>query len=245
MWQPESRRCPPGPHRHRAGARRLGPPRAGGGRPHPDLRARRRPARSRLARAGARVRGGPASFPISCFLRPAAARADVVRTGVAFPVMRGDTLLAVCELFSPEARGPARTARRARAPRAGRSASSSGGCGRSRRSGSSPTPCSGACCPRTCPRSPVSQVAARYRPGPAGRPSSAATPTTSCRCRTARWMVLIADVCGTGAEAAAVTALTRHTARAAPPPAGNPGEVLRAGQHRPAARAGRQVRCAS
>jgi len=30
-----------------------------------------------------------------------------------------------------------------------------------------------------------------------------------------RWMVLIADVCGTGAEAAAMTALTRHTARAA------------------------------
>ena len=28
-------------------------------------------------------------------------------------------------------------------------------------------------------------------------------------------MVLIADVCGTGAEAAAITALTRHTARAA------------------------------
>jgi serine phosphatase RsbU (regulator of sigma subunit) len=30
-----------------------------------------------------------------------------------------------------------------------------------------------------------------------------------------RFMVLIADVCGTGAEAAAMTALTRHTARAA------------------------------
>ncbi|WP_324276261.1 PP2C family protein-serine/threonine phosphatase [Blastococcus brunescens] len=42
-----------------------------------------------------------------------------------------------------------------------------------------------------------------------------------------RWMVLIADVCGTGAEAAAVTALTRHTARAAAA-AGSPAEILRA-----------------
>jgi phosphoserine phosphatase RsbU/P len=38
-------------------------------------------------------------------------------------------------------------------------------------------------------------------------------------------MVLIADVCGTGAEAAAVTALTRHTARAAAS-AGSPARVL-------------------
>jgi serine phosphatase RsbU (regulator of sigma subunit) len=38
-------------------------------------------------------------------------------------------------------------------------------------------------------------------------------------------MVLIADVCGTGAEAAAVTALTRHTARAAAA-GGRPAEVL-------------------
>src|SRR3712207_5760135 len=47
-----------------------------------------------------------------------------------------------------------------------------------------------------------------------------------------RWMVLIADVCGTGAEAAAVTALTRHTARAAASSASDtrcsPADVLRA-----------------
>ena len=42
-----------------------------------------------------------------------------------------------------------------------------------------------------------------------------------------RWMVLIADVCGTGAEAAALTALTRHTARAASS-GGGPAEVLAA-----------------
>ncbi len=42
-----------------------------------------------------------------------------------------------------------------------------------------------------------------------------------------RWMVLIADVCGTGAEAAGMTALTRHTARAASA-SGNPADVLSA-----------------
>jgi serine phosphatase RsbU (regulator of sigma subunit) len=41
-------------------------------------------------------------------------------------------------------------------------------------------------------------------------------------------MVLIADVCGTGAEAAAVTALTRHTARAAAANSGDPADVLAA-----------------
>ncbi len=42
-----------------------------------------------------------------------------------------------------------------------------------------------------------------------------------------RWMVLVADVCGTGAEAAAVTALTRHTARAAAAAdADGPADVL-------------------
>ena len=42
-----------------------------------------------------------------------------------------------------------------------------------------------------------------------------------------RWMVLIADVCGTGAEAAGMTALTRHTARAASA-SGSPSQVLSA-----------------
>jgi serine phosphatase RsbU (regulator of sigma subunit) len=42
-------------------------------------------------------------------------------------------------------------------------------------------------------------------------------------------MVLIADVCGTGAEAAAMTALTRHTARAAASvPGARPSDVLSA-----------------
>jgi phosphoserine phosphatase RsbU/P len=41
-------------------------------------------------------------------------------------------------------------------------------------------------------------------------------------------MLFIADVCGAGAEAAAMTALTRHTARAAVSGGGDPGEVLAA-----------------
>ncbi len=43
-----------------------------------------------------------------------------------------------------------------------------------------------------------------------------------------RWMVLIADVCGTGAEAAVLTALTRHTARAAASAGAGPADVLAA-----------------
>jgi phosphoserine phosphatase RsbU/P len=41
-------------------------------------------------------------------------------------------------------------------------------------------------------------------------------------------MVLIADVCGTGALAAALTSLTRHTARAAAMGGGGPADVLAA-----------------
>jgi sigma-B regulation protein RsbU (phosphoserine phosphatase) len=40
------------------------------------------------------------------------------------------------------------------------------------------------------------------------------------------WGVVIGDVCGKGAKAASVTALVRHTARAAAAHSGNPGEVM-------------------
>jgi serine phosphatase RsbU (regulator of sigma subunit) len=70
------------------------------------------------------------------------------------------------------------------------------------------------------------QLAARYRAGGGdtalvGGDTYDVTPLPD-----GRWMVLIADVCGTGAEAAAVTAITRHTARAAA--AGSPAEILAA-----------------
>src|ERR687890_437245 len=69
-------------------------------------------------------------------------------------------------------------------------------------------------------------LAARYRPGGGaglvGGDTYDVTPLPD-----GRWMVLIADVCGTGAEAAGMTALTRHTARAASS-SGRPAEVLAA-----------------
>ena len=160
------------------------------------------------------------------FLRCDAARADVVRTGVAFPVMRGDTLLAVCELFSSEqrtvpgelldvlahagrqigqflARLRAESEVRALADTLQRSL-----------------------LPFDLPAIPGLDVAAGYRPG-GGSALVGGDTYDVMPLPDGRWMVLIADVCGTGADAAAVTALTRHTARAAAS-AGDPAEVLRA-----------------
>src|SRR5918995_982310 len=85
--------------------------------------------------------------------------------------------------------------------------------------------------PSHLPVIPGVELAARYRPGGGaglvGGDTYDVTPLAD-----GRWMLLIADVCGTGAEAAAVTALTRHTARAAASPAAettaDPAEVLRA-----------------
>jgi sigma-B regulation protein RsbU (phosphoserine phosphatase) len=162
------------------------------------------------------------------FIRPAAARADGLRTGVAFPVLRGDTLLGVCELFSRErrpvppelvdvlaaagrqigqflARLRAESALRELADTLQRSL-----------------------LPAHLPTIPGVQLAARYRAGAdgvfVGGDTYDVLPLTD-----GRWMVLIADVCGTGAEAAAMTSLTRHTARAsASVPGAGPAAVLAA-----------------
>jgi PAS domain S-box-containing protein len=160
-------------------------------------------------------------------VRPAVVRADGLRTGVAFPVLRGDTLLGVCELFSREhrpvppelldvlasagrqigqflARLRAESELRELADTLQRSL-----------------------LPAHLPAVPGVQLAARYRAGAEGVFVGGDTydvlPLSG-----GRWMVLIADVCGTGAEAAAITALTRHTARAAAlaSSAGCPAEVL-------------------
>ena len=80
--------------------------------------------------------------------------------------------------------------------------------------------------PAHLPTIPGMQLAARYRAGAdgvfVGGDTYDVLPLAD-----GRWMVLIADVCGTGAEAAALTALTRHTARAASS-GGGPAEVLAA-----------------
>jgi phosphoserine phosphatase RsbU/P len=148
------------------------------------------------------------------FLRPASARADDLRTGVAFPVLSGDTLLGVCELFSRERRpvppelldvlaGAGRQIgqflARLRAESELRELADTLQRG---------------LLPAHLPVIPGVELAARYRAGAdgvfVGGDTYDVLPLDG-----GRWMVLIADVCGTGAEAAALTALTRHTARAA------------------------------
>ena len=93
--------------------------------------------------------------------------------------------------------------------------------------------------PSHLPDIPGVQLAARYRAGAdgvfVGGDTYDVLPLPD-----GRWMVLIADVCGTGAEAAAITALTRHTARAAARRPAQPGRRPVRGQHRAAARADRR-----
>jgi sigma-B regulation protein RsbU (phosphoserine phosphatase) len=160
------------------------------------------------------------------FLRAEAARADGIRTGIAFPVLRGDRLLAVCELFSREHR-PVPAELVEVLAHAGRQI----GQFLDRLHAESEVreladTLQRSLLPSHLPAIPGIDLAARYRPGGGsalvGGDTYDVTPLPD-----GRWMVLIADVCGTGAEAAAVTAVTRHTARAAAA-AGSPAEVLAA-----------------
>jgi sigma-B regulation protein RsbU (phosphoserine phosphatase) len=160
------------------------------------------------------------------FLRGEVARADVLRTGVAFPVLRGDTLLAVCELFSRESRPVPQELVDVLAS-AGRQI----GQFLARLRAESEVrrladTLQRSLLPSHLPAIPGVQLAARYRAGAegvfVGGDTYDVTPSPD-----GRWMVLVADVCGTGAEAAAMTALTRHTARAAAS-GGSPSEVLAA-----------------
>jgi sigma-B regulation protein RsbU (phosphoserine phosphatase) len=163
--------------------------------------------------------------------RLAAARADGLRTAVAFPVVRGDEVLAVCELFSRELR-PVPVELLDVLAHAGRQI----GQFLARLRAESEVrrladTLQRSLLPSHLPVIPGVELAARYRPGGGaglvGGDTYDVTPLPD-----GRWMVLIADVCGTGAEAAAVTALTRHTARAAASPAAettaDPAEVLSA-----------------
>ena len=92
----------------------------------------------------------------------------------------------------------------------------------------SPTGSSAACCRPTCRRS----AASRSRPAsapPGTGTRSAATSTTSSRPGRTGWAITIGDVCGKGPDAAAVTALARHTLRASAIRGGDqPDELLRA-----------------
>jgi phosphoserine phosphatase RsbU/P len=161
------------------------------------------------------------------FLRPEAARADGLRTGVAFPVLRGDTLLGVCELFSREQR-PVPPELLDVLASAGRQI---GQFLARLRAESELRELADTLqrnlLPSHLPDIPGVQLAARYRAGAdgvfVGGDTYDVLPLPG-----GRWMVLIADVCGTGADAAAITSLTRHTARAAALTGAGPAAVLAA-----------------
>jgi sigma-B regulation protein RsbU (phosphoserine phosphatase) len=148
------------------------------------------------------------------FLRTQAARDDGLRTAVAFPVLRGDTLLAVCELFS-RTRRPVPPELLDVLASAGRQI----GQFLARLRAESELRevahiLQRSLLPSHLPDVPGIRLAARYRAGAEGVFVGGDTYDV-LPMPDGRFMVLIADVCGTGAEAAAMTALTRHTARAA------------------------------
>jgi PAS domain S-box-containing protein len=160
------------------------------------------------------------------FLRTCAARADDLRTAIAFPVLRGEDLLAVCELFSREPRPvPAElvdvlaSAGRQLGQFLARLRAES----EVRRLADT---LQRSLLPSHLPAIPDVALSARYRAGADGVFVGGDTYDVA-PLPDGRWMVLIADVCGTGAEAAGMTALTRHTARAASS-SGRPAEVLAA-----------------
>jgi serine phosphatase RsbU (regulator of sigma subunit) len=165
------------------------------------------------------------------FLRAEAARADGIRSGVAFPVMHGHELLAVFELFSREERSVPAELLDVLA-HAGRQIGQF--LGRLRAESEVrqlADTLQRSLLPSHLPAIRGVELAARYRPG-GGAGLVGGDTYDVMPLPDGRWLVLIADVCGTGAEAAAVTALTRHTARAAASSAAEttagPAEVLRA-----------------
>jgi PAS domain S-box-containing protein len=160
-------------------------------------------------------------------LGAAAARAAGFRTGVAFPVLRGEQLLAVVELFSREPR-PVPAELLEVLAHAGRQIGQF--LGRLRAESEVrelADTLQRSLLPSLLPVVPGLELAARYQPG-GGSVLVGGDTYDVAPLPDGRWMVLIADVCGTGAEAAAVTALTRHTARAAAANSGDPADVLAA-----------------
>jgi phosphoserine phosphatase RsbU/P len=159
-------------------------------------------------------------------VRAAAARSDGVRTVVAFPFLRGDSLLGVCELFSFEHRAVPAELQDVLAS-AGRQI----GQFLARLRAESDVrqladTLQRALLPSHLPTIPGVELAARYRAGAEGALVGGDTYDVM-PLPDGRWMLFIADVCGDGAEAASMTAVTRHTARAAAS-TGSPAEVLAA-----------------
>jgi sigma-B regulation protein RsbU (phosphoserine phosphatase) len=140
-----------------------------------------------------------------CFLRAPAARIDGIRSAVAFPVLRGDDVLAVCELFSREER-PVPAELLDVLAHAGRQIGQF--LGRLRAESEVrqlADTLQRSLLPSHLPAIRGVELAARYRPG-GGTGLVGGDTYDVMPLPDGRWMVLIADVCGTGAEAAAVTA---------------------------------------
>lgn len=74
---------------------------------------------------------------------------------------------------------------------------------------------------------PGAEVAVRYVPATAGMTVGGDFYDVH-RCDGQRWLLTIGDVCGKGADAAALTALVRHTIRAVAPYERGPASILRA-----------------
>ncbi len=161
------------------------------------------------------------------FVRTDAALADGIGTAVAFPVLHGSGVLAVCELFS---RGT-----RPVPPELIEVLSSAGrqigqfleGVRITSQLRQLADTLQRSLLPASLPTIPGAQLAARYRAGGDGMMVGGDTYDIVALPGN-RWMILVADVCGMGAEAAAITSLTRHTAREAVNSDSRPGHVLSA-----------------
>lgn len=161
------------------------------------------------------------------FPRAAAARDAGLRTGFAFPLTAGRRLMGVVELFSIDRRGP-NPDLSARLRDLGREL----GWFLDRRSSEEQrlalaTALQQSLLPPHLPQIPGVRLAARYLP--AGQGSEVGGDFYDVfRIGRSSWGAAIGDVCGKGAEAAAVTALARHTIRAAAMQERSPAGVLAA-----------------
>ena len=197
--------------------------------------ADRRLGDRRLGRAATRLRRADPGIPDDLLVQAAVddehlqlLRSVGLRSAMLAPMTLRDEVLGVISFVSAEVPAGGSTSTTSRWPRTSRCAPPR----RSRTPASSRplrrsrTPCSRRCCRPCCRTSP----AWSWRP-PTGRPARAT------RCggdfydvfNTAgdQWYLVIGDVCGKGAEAAAVTALARYTIRAAAVRRRSPAAILR------------------
>ena len=161
------------------------------------------------------------------FPRADAVRVDGIHTGIAFPVMRGGTVLAVCELFSRRPRS---------LPTELLDVLSSAGrqlgqffdrLNTEAHARDLALTLQRSLLPPGLPEVPGVSLGARFRAGGDDLLVGGDTYDVTAL-PDGRWMVLIADVCGKGAPAATVTAQARYTARAAADGGAGPAQVLAA-----------------